>query len=123
MTLEDLREHGVLLPEEEWGEHRLETTVPEWPLAGAFLLAGVALVLTYLGDGGLLTWIAVAVFLALLLAITWICDRGVRAQRRRFRREHRAFEEDRGTDGSDPEVAGDEARPAQTTPPPDSEEV
>lgn len=89
MTLEDLREHGVLLPEEEWGSHRLETTVPEWPLAGAFVAAVVLWILAFLGRGGWLTWAAVAAFLVILYGITWICDRAVLAQQERFRRERR----------------------------------
>lgn len=89
MTLEDLREHGVLLPEEEWGEHELETTVPEWPLLGAFLAAGLLWVLAYLGGGGMLTALAVTGFLVLLFAITWICDRAILRQRERFRRERK----------------------------------
>lgn len=91
MTLEDLREHGVLLPEEEWGEHRLETTVPEWPLLAAFVAAAVLWWVAYFGDGSWVTGVAVAAFLAVLYAITWVCDRGVLAQRRRFREEHRSF--------------------------------
>lgn len=93
MTIEDLRDQGVLLPEEEWGEHRLETTVPEWPLAGAFLVAGASLVAAYLGDGGSLTWGAVVVFLAMIYLITWLVDRAVLRQRERFRRERREFGE------------------------------
>lgn len=89
MTIDDLREHGVLLPEEEWGTHELETTVPEWPLLAAFVAAAVAWVLAFLGDGGLLTWIAVAAFLVLLYAVTWTCDRAVTRQRDKFRRERR----------------------------------
>lgn len=87
MALEDLREHGVLLPEEEWGTHELETTVPEWPLLGAFVAAAVAWVLAYLGAGGTLTAVSVAGFLVLLFAITWMCDRAVTRQRARSRRE------------------------------------
>ena len=89
MTMDDLREHGVLLPEEEWGAHRLETTVPEWPLAAARLGAAALWVVAYLGDGGTATWIAVAGFLVLLFAVTWTCDRAVRRQRERFREERR----------------------------------
>lgn len=83
MTQEDLREHGVLLPEEEWGERSLETTVRRLPTALAFLVAVAALVAAFLGDGGALTWIGVAVFLAAFGALTWIADRAVLAQRRR----------------------------------------
>jgi len=89
MTLEDLRDHGVLLPEEEWGTHELETTVPEWPLLVAFLTAAGLWVLAYLGEGGLLTALSVTGFLVLLFAITWICDRGVTRQRARSREERR----------------------------------
>lgn len=89
MTMEDLREHGVLLPEEEWGAHRLETTVPEWPLAAALLAAAALWVVAFLGDGGTTTWIAVGGFLVLVSAVTWICDRAIRRQRERFREERR----------------------------------
>lgn len=90
MTIDDLREHGVLLPEEEWGEHELETTVPEWPLLLAFIAAAVCWVLGFLGNGALLTWIAVSAFLVLIYTITWICDRAVTSQRERFREERHA---------------------------------
>lgn len=91
MTLDDLREQDVLLPEEEWGEHRLQTTVPEWRLAAAFALAGLCLVGVYLGDGGTVTWAATTVFLLSLLWITWICDRAILRQRSRFREEREAL--------------------------------
>lgn len=87
MTIEDLREHGVLLPEEEWGTHRLESTTRQVPLLAAFALAAASLVVLYLGDGGTWTWGGTATFLVCLAAITWMCDRAVRRQRRRVGRE------------------------------------
>lgn len=89
MTIEDLREQGVLLPEEEWGVHELETTTPEMPLGGAFAGAVAFLAMIYVGNGGLLTWIGTGLFLATLYGITWICDRAVLEQRKKFRRERR----------------------------------
>ncbi len=83
MTIEDLREHGVLLPEEEWGKADLETTARETPLLLTFLVAGGALAAAFAGDGGTLTWIGTGVFLVCLYAITWMCDRAVLRQRRR----------------------------------------
>lgn len=88
MTIEDLREQGVLLPEEEWGVHKLETTTPEVPLAVSFAAAVGFLVMIYLGGGGRFTWIGTALFLVTLYEITWICDRAVLRQRERFREEH-----------------------------------
>lgn len=102
MTLEDLREHGVLLPEEEWGAHRLESTTRQAPLLMAFGVAAGSLVATYMGDGGTWTWVGTGAFLVLLLAITWMCDRAVDRQRERVRRERRTS----GEPNDDPEADG-----------------
>ncbi len=61
----------ALLPEEEWGERSLETTVRRVPAVLAFLLAEAGLAAAYLGDGG---------------ALTWVADRAILAQRRRVGR-------------------------------------
>jgi hypothetical protein len=87
MSIDDLREQGVLLPEEEWGEHRLETTVPLVPLAVGYLTAVLSLVAMFVGGGGTLTWIGAGTFLVALYAVTWMCDRAVLRQRARVRRE------------------------------------
>lgn len=87
MSIEDLREQGVLLPEEEWGEHRLETTVPLVPLAVGYAAAVASLVVMFVGAGGLLTWIGAGAFLVALYAVTFMCDRAVLRQRARVRRE------------------------------------
>lgn len=87
MSLDELRDAGVLLPEKEWGEHRLSTTVPRLPFLTAFLAAAAGCVLAYLADGGPLTWVGILLFLAALLTVTSICNRAVGTQRRRVRRE------------------------------------
>lgn len=93
MTLEDLQQHGVLLPENEWGEHSLETTTRQWGLAVAFLTAAAALIAALLGDGGLLTWIGIGAFLVMFFAITWMCDRAVLRLRQRIQREQSGAED------------------------------
>ena len=103
MSIDDLREQGVLLPEEEWGQHELETTVHVLPLAAGFTVAVASLVVIYLGDGGTLTWVGSGVFLVALYAVTWMCDRAVLRQRERFREERRHA--DHG-EGGDPEAGG-----------------
>lgn len=87
MSLQDLKDHGVLLPEEEWGTHSLETTVPQVPLLAAFAMAVAALVAVFRGDGRTWTWIGVGGFLVALYTITLICDRAVAKQRRRVAEE------------------------------------
>lgn len=87
MSIEDLREQGVLLPEEEWGEHRLQTTIRQGPLLVSFVIAVAALVVAYLGEGGGLTWMGVVAFFLAFFGMVWICDRAIPRQRRRFRYE------------------------------------
>jgi peptidoglycan/LPS O-acetylase OafA/YrhL len=87
MSMEDLRQQGVLLPEDEWGKHKLKTTVPQRTLAVLLLAAVAGLVAAYLGDGDLLTWIGMAAFLVLLFVVTAVVDRSVNRQRRRVREE------------------------------------
>lgn len=89
MSLQDLKDHGVLLPEGEWGEHSLETTVPQGALLLAFAVAVAALVAVFLGNGGTWTWIGLGVFLCTIYVITVVCDRAVVGQRRRVVEERR----------------------------------
>lgn len=89
MTIEDLHDQGVLLPEREWGKHSLETTTKQWWLLAAFIVAGAALIAALAGDGGLLTWAGVGIFLLMLYALVLMCDRAVRRQRERVRRERK----------------------------------
>ena len=77
MSLEDLQKAGILLPEEEWGEHSLETTANKPAMIAVGVVAVVAAVLMYLGGGRSLTWIAVVGFLADLAAFTWLSWRAV----------------------------------------------
>ena len=104
MTMEDLREQGVILPEEEWGVHDLETTVPEWTVGALLLLGAASLVVAYLGDGAWLTWAGVGVFVLALLAVAWICHRAIEDQRERVEREReeagKGVEEKGGEEGA-----------------------
>ncbi len=104
MSIDDLRDQGVLLPEEEWGKHRLQTTVPLAPLAVGYGSALASLVIMYLGAGGVVTWIGAGTFLAALYALTWMCDRAVLRQRERFQRERREMDlqAPRGEGGAGP---------------------
>lgn len=89
MTLEDLQEQGVLLPEEEWGEHALSSTVPRLALLGLLAVAAASVVAALVGDGRTLTFVAMGVFIASLFALTWVLDRSIVRLRRRERRESR----------------------------------
>ena len=96
MTIEDLKEEGVLLPEREWGKHELSSTVPRIPLLIILAAATISIVVALIADGGPLTFAAVGAFIISLYALTWILDRSVVRLRRRIARE-------RGRPGSDDE--------------------
>lgn len=96
MSIEDLEQHGVLLPKEEEGIHSKETTVPELPLMLAFLISVAGCIMTYLGNGNIWSWIGIGSFLISFFLLILICDRAVYRQRRRTleeRRRHRKSEE------------------------------
>lgn len=88
MSLEDLKEQGILIPEEEWGEHRLKTTVPQVAFAILFLISVAGCVMAYYGDGNSLTWIGIVVFFVAFFVMIWLNDRAVTRQRERFEKEH-----------------------------------
>lgn len=86
MSLDELRDQGILLPEEEWGEHSLKTTVARGPLLLVLVLAVIGLVAAFLGDGAWPTWVGVGLFLVALYCATILCDRAVERQRERMKR-------------------------------------
>ncbi len=91
MSIEELREAGMLLPEEEWGEHPRETTVPKGPLLVLMAAAVGGVVQALLGDGRWATWIGMGVFLASLFGMVGLCLHAVDAQRERVRDRRRAI--------------------------------
>lgn len=89
MSIEDLEEHGVLLPKEEWGMHKLKTTISQLPLLIAFLVGVTGCALTYWGGGGKWTWIGISIFFAAFIVVIVLCDRGIRQQNDRNERERK----------------------------------
>lgn len=87
MSIEDLEKHNVLLPKEEWGTHRLKTTTSELPLLLAFLAGIAGCVLTFLGGGGLWTWLGISLFFAAFIIIIVLCDRAIQKQNERVEKE------------------------------------
>lgn len=92
MSIEDLEKHGVLLPKEEWGTHKLTTTASEIPLLVVFLISVGGAVLTFWGGGGMWTWIGICIFFAAFVLVIVLCDRAILRQSQRVKKE-RAEEE------------------------------
>lgn len=86
MSLEDLEDQGVLLPEAEWGTLPRGYAGRRWRLVAIFAAGIGALGVALLGDGGWLTWAGIAAFLAAFFGLVVEATHAVKAQRRRVAR-------------------------------------
>lgn len=89
MSIEDLEKHGVLLPKEEWGTHKLSTTTAEIPLLIAFLVGVAGSVLTFWGGGNIWTWVGISIFFVAFVVIIVMCDRAIQKQNERVEKERK----------------------------------
>ncbi len=80
MSMKDLEEMGILLPENKWGQSDLHTTVDKIQLVASGLLALGAVILGYVGNGGLLTWVGVGMFFMFVGWFTRISLKAVEVQ-------------------------------------------
>lgn len=76
MSMKDLEEMGILLPQEKWGKADLHTSVNKPQLVVSGLLAVVAVIMAYAGNGGTLTWVGV---LLLFVCLGWFTRISLRA--------------------------------------------
>jgi ABC-type transport system involved in cytochrome c biogenesis permease subunit len=82
MSIEDLENMGVLLPEDQWGKHAVATTVNKPLLIAIGVITMISVVLMYWGNGNFSTWLGVALFLTMLSGFTLLSISAVEKQRR-----------------------------------------
>lgn len=87
MSIEDLEEQNILLPEEEWGQHELKTTASQIPMLILFACSITGCVLSFLGNGNLWTWVGIVLFFVSFFGIVLLCDRAIVKQRERTNKE------------------------------------
>ncbi len=87
MALKDLRELGVLLPDDEWGTHDLHGPINRPAVVLAGLLAAVAIALICAGNGGTLTLVGAGLFLVFMAWATHISIKAIDRQADQFERE------------------------------------
>ena len=80
MSIRDLKDMGILLPEGKWGKFNLHSSVDKSQLVGCGLLALAAVIMGYVGNGGTLTWVGVGMFFVFVVWFTWISLRGIEMQ-------------------------------------------
>lgn len=72
MSLRELNDSGMLLPQDEWGAHDLHSTVSRAGLIAALILGLVSIALMYLGAGSTMTMVGIVLFLVFMVWITRI---------------------------------------------------
>ena len=72
MSLDDLERADVTLPREEWGKREVRSTVNKPLFVVAALLAVVAGLLMYFGDGSGATWMGAVLYLFVLFGAAGI---------------------------------------------------
>ncbi len=92
MSYEDLKEHGIFLPEKEWGELDLATSVNLPALVVTFVVGIVSCVLMAIGGGHLWTWIGAGAFIIFIYAFALISNAGIDRQNRRVDEMHAEHE-------------------------------
>ncbi|MFB6098683.1 MAG: hypothetical protein ABEK84_06160 [Salinibacter sp.] len=88
MSYDDLKEHDIFLPEEEWGDLDLETSVSIPTLIATFVLGAVSCVMMVLGGGGPWTWIGAVLFIGFMFAFALVSNAGIERQHRRIEALH-----------------------------------
>jgi|GEM_PF-1813670 len=87
MSIEDLEQHGVLLPKKEWGKHELKTTTSEIPMLLIFLCSVAGCIITWMGNGNSWTWVGICLFFVAFAFVIVLCDKAIQRQRERFKQE------------------------------------
>lgn len=90
MSFEELRDQGVILPEEEWGRRSLEPSVSRVATGVALVGSAAAIGVAWFANGGWLTWVATAAYIAFFLGLSVVFHRAAGSRRA----------QDRLTDGS-----------------------
>lgn len=89
MSYEDLKQHDIFLPEEEWGDLDLNTSVSVPALVASFLLGAVSCLMMALGGGGPWTWIGAVLFIGFMFAFALVSNAGIERQHHRIEALHR----------------------------------
>lgn len=103
MSLKDLHDHGILLPEEEWGVHDLHTSVNKTELIVSLLFGLAAVTIMYFGGGETPTFVGMMMFILFMGWISRLSLKAIEVQAAQFAEEHEQFLEEH------PEIEEDEA--------------
>lgn len=88
MSYEELKEHNIFLPEDEWGGLDLHTAVNLPALVVTFILGAASCVLMVIGGGRPLTWIGAVLFIVFMLCFAIVSNRGIERQNGRVEELH-----------------------------------
>lgn len=90
MSLKDLRDFGILLPEDEWGVHDLHTSVNKAELVASMVFGLASVALMFIGGGRTLTFVGGLMFFVFMGWITHISLKAIEVQAAQFQEEREA---------------------------------
>lgn len=77
MSFEELKEHDIFLPEKNWGELDLSSSVNQPLLLSTLILGVVSCAMMVIGAGSTLTWIGTGLFFVFLIGFTLVSNAGI----------------------------------------------
>ncbi len=83
MSQRDLENMGVLLPREQWGKYDLHANMNKPLLLAIVVGTVISIILMYIGNGRLYTWVGAVLFLVMFFGFTFL---SIRATNRKWRR-------------------------------------
>lgn len=82
MSLDELKQQDLLLPEEHWSKIDLHTSVNKTALAAVLCLGLASVALMVMGQGRWVTWLGALLFVVFMILFTFVSMIGVDRQTR-----------------------------------------
>lgn len=98
MSLDELARAGLLLPKEDWGKGDQHSKVNRAGLTATWVIAAVSAILMYLGNGHVLTWIGLG---GMLVFIAWFTYLSIHAINLRYTAQLETFGPDQLSSNGD----------------------
>ena len=98
MSLDELARAGLLLPKGDWGKGDQHSKVNRAALIASWVIAGVSALLMYIGNGHVLTWIGLG---GMLVFIAWFTYLSIHAINLRYTAQLETFGPDQLSSNGD----------------------
>lgn len=80
MSFKQLKEAGLILPEDEWGKLKFQKPHYSFAILVIFILSFASCVVMYIGNGSLITWLGLFAFIISLALFTFFSIKSINLQ-------------------------------------------